>query len=931
MAAFRRYADRSSLFVPIADPIPLGRHGRFAVTLTGGGVMLEGDAEVISSSKSPSILHGRVGITLRFSNLDDDSKTVLVELEKARLAAHPAAPSVAPRAAKIPAEPRPSPPAASARIDAASTLAECVAIGDIASLATAAKAASKGPKFVMPAVLPVGSPRPKTPSTPPELRPIGPLPGSAPIPAPSTAAKRSRTPSVQPVMPSLAPLPGSAGIPKPSAVASDNEHTESGPVPIVPSDNEHTESGPVPTSAPSDNEHTKSGPVPIATSAPSDNEHTESGPVPTTARSPASGPIVATTKPRLDITPPRVIPPVARPPTPAPVARPPTPAPIARPPTPAPVARPPTPAPVARPPTPAPVATTRLPTKTPITPAPVVSAAPQASPAQPSVKITMDALDEPTDLTAHPPVAAKEAQRRKQTPLGIAVVSAPPSEDTGRSTPAPEADPLPPGAPTPTTMPAVEEPTPSGDWTMTPGADGPTILPRKPEPPKRPTGDWTIRLDAESPDGWSEPAKPAKPTEAKTDPPELAAVAREVEAILPRPDPSEFDSEQPSIQIDPTLLGPILNPDLADLEDPPIHVPPPPAASTPMAVAPPEPVVPNPATPATPAPGSIPPMATPPPGSIPSAGVVVAPPDAAHAHRPSNRVPTPVPNAVPIMPTPPPDALHVAALMSPRGLVDSGSMFRDSSEVARVTGTGSFPTGDSTSLVRAARKRRAMVIALSAGLVVVIGFVLVFAFGRGGGKSEAQGVADNVPADAARAVNPPVVPIDAAVAKQPPDAKAESAAVEPPPPPVEPPPPPECTVHVTSAPNGTRVLRDNKAIGKTPATLTLPCNEAVKLAFRHARYTSTTRTVTATAEGAKLKVTLRRAMYSIKVSSRPAGARVSYRGRTVAVTPSTMRLPAFERATLTFVKPGYATQTKRVTVRQNHQTVHAKLKRRRRR
>ncbi|MBA3821357.1 MAG: hypothetical protein H0X17_20910, partial [Deltaproteobacteria bacterium] len=75
VAAFRRYADRNGLFVPMASPIPAGLRGRFAVTLKDGGIMVEGDAEVVSSSPTPSVLHGRVGMTLRFDELDIKSKT----------------------------------------------------------------------------------------------------------------------------------------------------------------------------------------------------------------------------------------------------------------------------------------------------------------------------------------------------------------------------------------------------------------------------------------------------------------------------------------------------------------------------------------------------------------------------------------------------------------------------------------------------------------------------------------------------------------------------------------------------------------------------------------------------------------------------------------------------------------------------------------
>ncbi|MGE0547239.1 MAG: PEGA domain-containing protein [Kofleriaceae bacterium] len=130
VAAFRRYADRNGLFIPIAEPLAVGRRGRFALTLKDGGVMIEGEAEVISAAKTPSVLHGRIGMTIRFVAPDEPSTTTLNELLKARLALKPTPPSVAPRPASLPGSPRPAPPAPSGRIDAASALAECVAIGD---------------------------------------------------------------------------------------------------------------------------------------------------------------------------------------------------------------------------------------------------------------------------------------------------------------------------------------------------------------------------------------------------------------------------------------------------------------------------------------------------------------------------------------------------------------------------------------------------------------------------------------------------------------------------------------------------------------------------------------------------------------------------------------------------------------------------------
>jgi hypothetical protein len=86
VAAFRRYADRTGLFIPATAPLPAGRRGRIALTLKDGGVMIEGEAEILQSSAKPTVLHGRPGMTVKFIEPDEASKTVIGELEKARLA-----------------------------------------------------------------------------------------------------------------------------------------------------------------------------------------------------------------------------------------------------------------------------------------------------------------------------------------------------------------------------------------------------------------------------------------------------------------------------------------------------------------------------------------------------------------------------------------------------------------------------------------------------------------------------------------------------------------------------------------------------------------------------------------------------------------------------------------------------------------------------
>ena len=270
VAAFRRYADRNGLFVPIADPIPAGRRGRFAVALKDGGVMIEGEAEVVASSRTPTPLHGRAGITLRFVGPDEPSRTVLAELEKARLAMKPPPPSVPPRPTELPAAPRPVPPALGGRIDAANALAESVAIGEPGALEAGPKDAPPpraGPKFVVPAVLPVarppaagssavtihdedselttvapsrslqppGAPGTKPPTEPARLTPPGPplgppLERSIELPAQPDADAAAERPIVPPHGPptelSIAAQPAPEPEEKPSLAASSGSRTD---------------------------------------------------------------------------------------------------------------------------------------------------------------------------------------------------------------------------------------------------------------------------------------------------------------------------------------------------------------------------------------------------------------------------------------------------------------------------------------------------------------------------------------------------------------------------------------------------------------------------------------------------------------------------------------------------------------------------------
>lgn len=959
VAAFRRYADRGSLFVPIADPIPAGRRGRFALTLANGGVLVEGDAEVISSSKVPSVLHGRVGMTIRFGELDDRSKTVLIELEKARLVAKPPAPSVSPRVVELPDGPRPKPPATSVRLDASVALAECTALGDLEALEKTIAAPPKaGPKFVVPSVPPVGAPRPATPTGPqPVARPNTPS-GAHPVVA------RPKTPSVPPAMPALSPPPASREAPPSSPVKA--------PSPAGPFSTTMLAVQPAP-------EKPKLSLELALASASREIEaaKTEAMEVPPAPFTPSS--MEAVDGPRTEA---MDVPPA--PMTPTEMA-----------------AEPPPPADKKTPEWM--LMTVRSSSPPPPTPAPPIIGTPP-------IRMIEADLDEPTDLTAMPIIPEDLARK---TSLGIAAVQREPAALTVRRPPTtdgedvpveivatmpPELDSRPvaiddadtsvteqpagavqlPSAVRALTAkpPTVEEPTPSGDWTITPGIDKPTIQPRKLTPseeltpilqtvdvapqlagaPTRLTGNWTIQLDPSAADGWSEPSKvdaaalpedhvPAekpveKPKKKRTKPtpetpPELRPIARSImmEPLPAAPPEAVTASEEPKVQIDPTLMeAPIVDPNYGA---PPVTLSALMPAQVPSisaqlpAVMPQEvPVMPM-QQPiehlrlATPVPWTMSPMVpidrpTPSPIGMDPRVTPLPGPLIAQFTPPAQRVPSELVSRPTPYPGQHPD-------LAGRLVTDGGvGFFRDSGEVANLSGSGSFPVGDSTSLVEARRRRRLVVIAISAGIAVALGIVLVIMVAGGDKKPDDT----SAPLDAAS-----VNPADAGpkLVATPPDASVEAppkdAAV------VAPPKQPECTVEVTTVPPGAEVLVQGSldVLGTSPVKLTLPCGLEVRLLVRKQRFGNVIRTLTPTEAGVPIRVTLAKLLFSVKVSSTPAGATISLNGKSVAVTPTTMKLPAFELSTVTFSKEGYAIESQKITPKQNNQTVHAVLKKKPRR
>ncbi|HEY5936444.1 MAG TPA: PEGA domain-containing protein [Kofleriaceae bacterium] len=900
VAAFRRYADRAGLFVPIADPIPIGRKGRFALTLSDGSVMVEGDAEVISSARTPSVLHGRVGMTIRFTEPDAHSKTVLLELEKARLVPKPAAPSVPPRPANVPAAPRATPPAPGGRIDLHNARAECVAIGNLDTLSVVAAQAKPGGKFVVPTIPPVAG-RPKSPSNPPfpvRTPPSDtkqPLPRTDAVPrvepafarvdsgairkatdpgmgsASESARFRSKTQAVA-IVPPPVPVAPRGSITRPPPITARPElptptttSTPPSPLsdtltvpPIVTTD---SPGGPMSDTVPAQHD-SRGGPLSMTMSAvtPVERGYSETMNV-------ALGDITNTASPLdLDdvIPPPEPVRPTFSPNDISGITA------IAPPPKPESLV----PVPQAedllttiRTPRPQMDLLTTMRSSAPPMP-PIVGTPP---PALPELEI-----GEPTDLTVIPTAEDAQEASARRTNMGIAVV---PGEATvlPAVTP-PIVDPAhdPVRSARVMATPQVEEATPSGDWTMIPGAQGPTISPREhapaPEPRRseRLTGDWSIQIDMDAPDGWSPPSK----VEKIAAPPEPQPAPRRAAKLEPEPSapaPAPVGPEEPKVQIDPTLiepLQPLPRPDLDSLF----------ATITPVPLAP----------------STMSSSLSPPHGVMPPHAVL--------------------PHSYPVqqqMVMPPVTAPH-PAYPAPLASDSNASFFHE--HVPRPQ--------DSTSVTDIGRRRRYIVIGVSAAVVVAIGIALLVFLGIDLDDSE-----------------PTVMPVDkgSAPAVATPDAGA-AAAVVPDAAIVAPPPEPpkvaaKCFARITSVPTGAEVAREadrSTILGKTPTKLELPCGEEVKLFVRKRGFVGEKRGITPTADVAKLEVAFQKNLLVVKVSSTPAGATIQMGNKNLGTTPGTIKLPAFEPSTITISKDGYQVESRKVVPKANNSTVHASLTKKRR-
>src|SRR5262249_36626305 len=139
--------------------------------------------------------------------------------------------------------------------------------------------------------------------------------------------------------------------------------------------------------------------------------------------------------------------------------------------------------------------------------------------------------------------------------------------------------------------------------------------------------------------------------------------------------------------------------------------------------------------------------------------------------------------------------------------------------------------------------------------------------------------------------------------------------------------PSTCTVNVTSVPTGADIIVDKQKVATTPGTFDVACGSDTKLTLKKKSFPNTVRTITpAAGKQNKYVFKLAKTLLSVKVTSTPAGATITVGGKSMGVTPTTIKLPANEPSSITLSKPGFANDTQKIAPRQNNAAHHVYLK-----
>ncbi|MGE5186086.1 MAG: PEGA domain-containing protein, partial [Acidobacteriota bacterium] len=565
----------------------------------------------------------------------------------------------------------------------------------------------------------------------------------------------------------------------------------------------------------------------------------------------------------------------------------------------------------------------------------------------PAIAREVEIPTEPTDITTVPEQALPEKD---------AVAAAP---EPVKEEPKPEAKPQRSGGMRASEIMAA---IPTDDWTMSPDASAPVVLPAsqklappnapapivveaKTRPKGPPTGDWTMQADPNAPDGWAAPAKVQKIVDRPPDVPAptgkpatgnpVITVASDKAINIQQWEDKPTGIGEPLVEIDSTLMEPLKPMPADDAAAPPAATgadPPPLGPMPPRA-----PTVPPPLAP----------MFAPPPLGF---AATLPPPAFGHATGPQQALPAgyatgPQQALPPGYATGPQQALpgpeQQAAMMGYARMVTDGgtNFFRDSEQVPRYASDPAFAVADRQ------RRKRVLIVAVGSAIALVA-LVVAIVVVTGGKKSAASPAAGSAIANVGPAQHagsatiatgsaaPAVGAGSQAVVEPPPEpGSAGSAAVTKPDTGSDSKPddgptvgPGTCKVEVMTSPPGAQIFDEHKPLGTTPATLELPCGVEAKLTVHKSGFFSNQKIVKPGIDS-KLEVSLVRAIFSMKVTSMPAGATITVGGKSMGVTPTTIKLPAYTPATITVTKDGYAPDTQKVSPRQNNMAHHVNLRR----
>jgi hypothetical protein len=227
------------------------------------------------------------------------------------------------------------------------------------------------------------------------------------------------------------------------------------------------------------------------------------------------------------------------------------------------------------------------------------------------------------------------------------------------------------------------------------------------------------------------------------------------------------------------------------------------------------------------------------------------------------------------------------------------------------------------------RRRHVIIMLASALIAVLLGIAALLLFRRPpspNAPGDDRSGALETPAPGEQAAPPPTAPAAPAgtAAAPPPRAGSGEQAA---PPSAAAAPPGNCYADVSSVPDGADIVLDQSSVvGTTPQRVALPCGRPVELLVRKPHLVPATHTLTPTPEGASVQFVLVRQTFLVKVSSTPPGATVTLGGRSLGVTPTMVKVPAFESSTLSIARDGYDTETETIAPKGNGTAVHSVLK-----